>query len=64
MKAVVRRVARTIPLQISEVDISGDSVLERQFGLEIPVLIVDGRTAAKYRVTETELARILAARAI
>jgi hypothetical protein len=64
MKTVVTRVGRTIPLQISEVDISGDSVLEQQFGLEIPVLVVDGRKAAKFRVTETELVRILAARAI
>jgi len=33
------------------------------YGLEIPVLLVDGKKAAKYRVTEEELRRLLAGRA-
>ena len=37
--------------------------LEALYGLEIPVLMVDGKKAAKYRVTEAELRRILAGRA-
>ena len=33
--------------------------LEVRYGAEIPVLFVDGRKAAKYRVREEELTRIL-----
>jgi len=31
--------------------------------MEIPVLLVDGKKAAKYRITEDELRSILASRA-
>jgi hypothetical protein len=63
MKTVVEHVARTVELMLQEIDISTDPALEARYGLEIPVLLVDGKKAAKYRVTETELTRILAARA-
>ncbi len=62
MKAVIHRVATTIPLSLEEIDISADAELETRYGLEIPVLLVDGKKAAKYRVTETDLARILKGR--
>ena len=64
MKAVVERVTRAagVPATIEEVDISTDPELEARYGLEIPVLLIDGRKAAKYRVTEAELTRMLAAR--
>ena len=64
MKAVVERVARTstpVPT-IEVVDISSDPELEALYGLEIPVLLVNGKKAAKYRVTEDELLRILKGR--
>jgi predicted thioredoxin/glutaredoxin len=65
MKGVVARVARGLggAVRVEEVDISGDPALEAKYGMEIPVLLVDGRRAAKYRVTEEELKRILAGRA-
>ena len=63
MKALVHKVAREIPLSIEEIDISTDAALEAEFGLEIPVLFVEGKKAAKYRVGEDELRRILAGRA-
>jgi glutaredoxin len=63
MKAIVHKVARTIPLSIEEIDISKDAALEAEFGLEIPVLFVAGKKAAKYRVGEEELRKILAGRA-
>lgn len=63
MKAIVLKVARTIPLSLDEIDISKDAALEAEFGLEIPVLFVAGKKAAKYRVGEEELRRILAGRA-
>ena len=63
MKALVKRVAQTIPLSLTEVDISTDAALEEKYGLEIPVLLVDGKKAAKYRIGEEELRRLLAGRA-
>ena len=61
MKAVVERVARrSMPGTIVEViDISADPELEAHYGLEIPVLLVNGKKAAKYRVTEDGLRRLL-----
>ena len=44
---------------LEEIDISTDPELEARYGLEIPVLLVDGKKAAKYRVTEEELRRML-----
>ncbi|PYR33026.1 MAG: hypothetical protein DMF92_00230 [Acidobacteria bacterium] len=76
MKAVVLRAARSVPLTVEEIDISLDAELDERYGPEIPVLMVNGKKAAKYpvlmvngkkaakyRVTEEELARILVARA-
>ena len=65
MKAIVQRVARSAPgpIRIEEIDISTDPDLEARYGVEIPVLFVDGKKAAKYRVTEDELRRILIAKA-
>ena len=48
---------------IDEVDISMDADLEARYGLEIPVLMVDGRKTAKYRVSERDVRRMLAAHA-
>jgi len=64
MKALVARVTHTsaVPITVEEIDISTDPELEVRYGLEIPVLLVDGRKMAKYRVTETELTRMLEAR--
>ena len=62
MKAVVSRVARTISMTIEEVDISGDPELEKLYDLEIPVLMIDGKKAAKIRVTEDALRRLIVGR--
>ena len=63
MKAVVERVGRSVAIEFQEVDISTDPALEALYGPEIPVLFVAGRKAAKYRVGEIDLQRILRARA-
>jgi glutaredoxin len=65
MKEIVERVVRRAPqpIAVEEIDISRDRALEERYGLEIPVLMLDGRKIAKYRVTELELARALGARA-
>ena len=62
MKEVVARVARRVPLALDEVDISTDPALEQRYGLEIPVLLVNGTKAAKFRVTEETLMRMMDAR--
>ena len=64
MKAIVERAApaASATVRIDEIDISTDAALEARYGLDIPVLLIDGRKVAKYRVTEEELTRILAAR--
>ena len=59
MKAIVTRVASGVA-SIEEVDISTDPELEARYGLEIPVLMVDGKKVATYRITEESLRRILA----
>jgi glutaredoxin len=59
MKAVVRRVAAKIPLDLEEIDVDGAAELREEFGAEVPVLFIDGRKAFKYRVTPRELERKL-----
>ena len=61
MKAVVDRVARESapPPSIEVVDISTDPDLEARYGVEIPVLMVNGKKAAKYRIAEDALRRML-----
>jgi glutaredoxin len=63
MKSLVERVGLSIPIAVQEIDISGDEQLESLYGLEIPVLMVEGKKAAKYRVTEGDLRRLLMDRA-
>jgi glutaredoxin len=64
MKAAIARVSanRGIAVALEEVDISTDASLEAQYGLEIPVLLLNGRKVAKYRVTDIHLTRLLSAR--
>jgi glutaredoxin len=65
MKSVVHRaVARRPDIAIEEIDISGDRELLDRYGLEIPVLTIDGTKVAKYRVTDDELGRMLQARGV
>ena len=62
MKAAISAVAQQIPLSLDEIDISGDPALEALYGLEIPVLMVEGKKVAKYRIAEAELRNVLLAR--
>jgi glutaredoxin len=60
MKALVRRsIHGRAEIELEEIDISGDPALLARYALEIPVLLIDGKKAAKYRVTEEELRRRL-----
>ncbi len=59
MKAVVERVRREHPIELYEVDISGDLELERRYGQEIPVLELDGKKIAKFRIDPETLRRAI-----
>ena len=66
MKSLVHRIIaeqssdRAIALE--EIDISSDSALLDRYGLEIPVLFIDGKKVAKYRVSEADLTQMVEAR--
>ena len=56
MKEVVHRVVHGRDrILLEEIDISGDPALNERYGLEIPVLLIDGKKAAKYRITDERL---------
>ena len=55
MKEVVRRVAENFPLTLRELDVDSAAELQEQYGNEVPVLLVNGRKAFKYKVTAKEL---------
>jgi len=59
MKAVLQRVAAGGNVTIAEFDISTDPALQNLYGLEIPVLLINGKKVAKYRITEDALRRAL-----
>jgi glutaredoxin len=64
MKKIVEEVVGSsgTDVAVNEIDITTDPELEAAYGLEIPVLMIDGKKAAKYRVTDEQLTRLLAAR--
>ena len=62
MKAVVHRVIADLNVPVEEIDISTDPSLLDRYGRDIPVLMVDGKKVAKYRITETELRQVIQSR--
>ena len=61
MHAVIREVAGEVPAAIETVDVDSDPELQARYGDAIPVLLVNGRMAFKYRVTAAALRRRLRA---
>ena len=59
LRAVCDRMESEFCLRLTEVNIDASPALQARFGLEIPVLFIDGRKAVKYRTTEEKLRRIL-----
>jgi hypothetical protein len=59
MKHVIDALRGRVPLTIEIVDISTDPGLMERYGVEIPVLLIDGKKAAKYRIAAEELERRL-----
>ena len=60
MRAVVDTLRADVAFELEEVDVDGDPALAARYGEEIPVLLVNGRKAFKYRVTPGELRARLA----
>jgi glutaredoxin len=59
MKAVVKETIHGREITLEEIDISGNPDLLQRYEVEIPVLLIDGKKAAKFRITEAELRRKL-----
>lgn len=55
MKQIIDAVSVRVPFSLEMVDISSDPDLTARYGLEIPVLLINGKKAAKYRISEKEL---------
>jgi hypothetical protein len=62
MKAIVERVRLERAFELQEIDISGDPELEGRYGTEVPVLELDGKKIAKFRVDEGTLKRAIQVR--
>ena len=56
-KEVVERVRRQYPFTLQVINIETDPALEAAYGTEIPVVLINGNKAFKYRVDENEFAR-------
>ena len=57
--AVIERAGRRVSFELSSVDIDGDPALVAAYGDKVPVVTVDGRLHAKYRVDEDAFVRRL-----
>ncbi len=58
MKEVIANVARQSragTIVVDEIDVSTDRALEEAYGKDLPVLFIDGRQAAKHRITADQL---------
>ena len=62
-KRVLESVRSRAVFELHEVDIDTDAGLQSSYNDEVPVIAINGRKAFKYRVSERELLKKLAARA-
>lgn len=61
MEAVVRELAEDGAVRWRRVDVDSDADLQSSYGDQVPVLLVNGRKAFKYRVAPEDLRRRIAA---
>jgi hypothetical protein len=45
------------PIEVADVD--ADPILKRRFGLDVPVLLLDGTVVCRHRLDAAELKRLL-----
>jgi len=62
-KRVLAAVRGRASFDLDEIDIDSNAELRRAYNDEVPVIAINGSKAFKYRVTEQELLKKLAARA-
>ena len=62
LKGKLHWIGRDDPLDVHEIDVSGDASLEARYGHRVPVLTIDGIEIAEGVVTDDELRRRLAGR--
>ena len=62
-KRVLQSVRNRARFELEEVDIDSDPELRKIYNDEVPVIAINGSKAFKYRLTEQELLKKLAARA-
>lgn len=62
VKQVIESVGQRIRFDYEEFDIDSDPQLQLLYNEEVPVVLIDGRKAFKFRVTAAELQKKLAAR--
>ena len=55
LKTTLLRHRQQHPFELTAIDISHDPALERQYGHDIPVLLIDGIEVARHRIDEAEL---------
>lgn len=60
VKAVLLKVRRDIPFELREIDIESGPALYEAYKERIPLVVIDGHPAFKYRVDEEALRRRLA----
>lgn len=56
-KEVIERVRRQYPFELRVINVETDPELEAAYGTEIPVVVINGNKAFKYRVDEGEFTR-------
>jgi glutaredoxin len=61
-KRVLEAVRGRASFDLDEIDIDNNAELRRAYNDEVPVIAINGSKAFKYRVTEQELLKKLAAR--
>jgi glutaredoxin len=59
-KAVIDRVRGDMAFDLAVIDVDGDPELVERYGMEVPVIVVEGRKHAKYRLDEAAFRRRLA----
>ena len=60
MLASLARLKSVLPLPpIELIDVDADPTLRRRHGLDVPVLLIDGKVVCRHRLDESELRRLL-----
>jgi glutaredoxin len=59
-RSVIESVRVSAPFDFEEISIEGDDALEIEYGVRIPVVLIDGEEFAEYRVDSAARARAVA----